>query len=289
MTPAFRGLDFVFTVAATDPALQAAIEHTFASCRVDDTADTQYTLLDRSTDSTRIVLFENDKRLLTTSDEALAFAYLIWQVNQRVVAESGRHLLLHAAAAARDSGVVLLPAPSGAGKSTLVAGLVASGFRYLTDDVCAIDLDTGRACAYPKPIAISARALPTLDLPREPERDEERDRFGGDDIYLSVSDLAGAVAVEPISPRLVVVPDYRDGARTEVHPLTRAEAAVLVAEQSFNFDALAPAALLVIAAVLRRCSCYRMTYSDLGEGVSIVSELMASAPDTTAAHIADDQ
>ncbi|MGH8977606.1 MAG: hypothetical protein ACRDV7_05990, partial [Acidimicrobiia bacterium] len=81
MTATFRGLDFGFTVTATDPTFRAAVEHAFAACRIEGTADVQYTLLDRGTDTTRIVLFENDKRLLTTSDEALAFAYLVWQVS----------------------------------------------------------------------------------------------------------------------------------------------------------------------------------------------------------------
>ena len=59
MTGVFRALDFVFSVSATDPALQDAVDHVYDACRVSGDATTQFTLLERGTDSTKIVVFQN--------------------------------------------------------------------------------------------------------------------------------------------------------------------------------------------------------------------------------------
>jgi HprK-related kinase A len=215
--------------------------------------------------------------LLTTSDEALALAYLVWQINQRAVAESGARLLLHAAAAARDESAVLLPAPSGAGKSTLVAGLVAAGFEYLTDDVCALDANGSCAVPYPKPIAIATPAVRELfDRPGAPLITGERSRFVGEEAFLSAADLGGTIASRAVAASLVVVPAYRAGAATRLEPLSRAEAAVLLAEQSFNFNELGGAGLFAIGELVRGCTCHRLTYSDLAAGVACISELLAA-------------
>lgn len=277
MTGVFRALDFVFSVSATDPPLQDAVDHVYDACRVSGDATTQFTLLERGTDTTKIVVFQNDERLVTTSDEALALAYLIWQINQRAVAVSGARLLLHAAAASRGDRAVLLPAPSGGGKSTLVAGLVAAGFEYLTDDVCAVDGNGSCALPYPKPIAIAASAVHKLfDRPGAPVITGARNRFVGDDAFLSAADLGGTVASGAVPAKLVVVPDYRAGATTRLEPLSRAEAAVLLAEQSFNFNDLGAPGLFAIGELVRGCTCHRLTYSDLAAGVACVSELLAA-------------
>ncbi len=62
---------------------------------------------------------------------------------------------LHAATARRGSRTVLIAGDSGAGKSTLVAGLAASGWEALGDELAAITLDAGgRPAVLPVPAPI---------------------------------------------------------------------------------------------------------------------------------------
>jgi hypothetical protein len=278
LTATFRALDFEFGVRATDAVLQAAIEHVFAPCRhALEHLTTQYTLLDRGASATRIAVFENDRRLLDTADEALAVAYLVWQVNQRAIAASSATLLLHAAAAARDERAVLLPAPSGAGKSTLVAGLVAAGCSYVTDDLSALTDDGRRVRPYPKPIALAAETV-ELFAGSPGLASGARARFVGTDVFLQPGDLGGVAARADTVVDLVVVPSYHERATTQVVPLSRGETAVLLAEQSFNFDALGTRALPVLAALLHGCECYRLTYGDLDAAVATITDLLRERP-----------
>lgn len=55
---------------------------------------------------------------------------------------------LHAGAAVVGGRALAVAGPSGAGKSTLVAGLARRGWPILSDDLCAVDLSTGKPMAH---------------------------------------------------------------------------------------------------------------------------------------------
>jgi len=64
-------------------------------------------------------------------------------------------LWLHAAAATRDHGGILLAGPAGAGKSTLVVQLIGHAWRLLADD--AVPLEMGNRTALPFPFSPGLR------------------------------------------------------------------------------------------------------------------------------------
>ena len=165
---------------------------------------------------------------------------------------------------------VLLPAPSGSGKSTLAAGLVAAGFGYLTDDVCAIDLETGRVRPYPKPITLATEVVRQFERGGHPLLDDEERALMHTDAYIRARHLGGHVGRESTA-RTIVVPTYTAGGRTELTAMSRAEAVIVLGEQSFNFNELAPDALRLAADLVRGCDCYRLTYSDLDAAVALIA------------------
>ncbi len=275
MTGSFSCLGFDFAIAATNPALQRTVDALYEPFRAPVEVTTQFTLVERAAPGptgVSILIFENDQQVRTTPDGALALAHLVWRVSQRVIdVASESFLLLHAAAVERGRNAILLPAPSGSGKSTLAAGLVAAGFGYLTDDVCAIDLETVRVRPYAKPISL------TIEVVRQFERggrallaDNERALMPAD-AYLTCAHLGGHVGRESTA-RTIVVPRYAAGDRTELTAMSRAEAVIVLGEQSFNFNDLAPGALALTADLVRGCDCYRLTYSDLDAAVGLIVE-----------------
>jgi hypothetical protein len=197
----------------------------------------------------------------------------VWDVNRRVIDASDRRLVLHASAAARDGFGAIFSAPSGAGKSTLVAGLVARGMSYVTDEAVAIDPERATVDPYPKPIALERGAWHLFD------DDDARDtsRYTTLTHYRTAASLGSAAVAAPVMPRLVIVPRYVPGGRPAVRPLARAEALMHLADQSFNFDTFGPARLPLLARVVEGCACYELDVHDLGDAAATVNRLLDEA------------
>ena len=257
MTATFRCLGFDFGVTATNPTLQRTVDALYAPFRAPVEVTTQFTLVERAAPGptgVSILIFENDQQVRTTPDRALALAHLVWRVSQHVIAvASESFLLLHAAAVERGRNAVLLPAPSGSGKSTLAAGLVAAGFGYLTDDVCAIDLETVRVRPYAKPISLAAGSRPAVRARRARAAGRRRARAHAHGrVHHRARTWADTSAARARRARSSC-PRYAAGSRTELTAMSRAEAVIVLGEQSFNFNELAPDALPLAADLVRGC------------------------------------
>jgi hypothetical protein len=270
----FRSLDLVFTLDATDPALRALMFELFEPLRSEDGAAIDVTV-DRAGDDLHVVGVDNET-VCTTHLPALALAHVLWEINSRAIERTAGSLLLHASAVARSGRVVLFPGRSGSGKSTLAAAFVASGYEYLTDDAVRIDVDRGRACTYPKPIGLGhdvvelLPALAALPVQYRP--------YLGDEWFVSAAMLGGAPGPDG-PPRLVVFPTYGPDAANRATPVSRAEALVLLCENSFNFTQLGPGVLDGLARMLQRCACYRFEFSDANRVIDFVGGMLADAPD----------
>ncbi len=278
VTAAFSCLGFDFGVTATAPDLQRTVDALYAPFRAPVEVTTVFTLLERpaaGATGVSVLIFENDQQVRATTDRALALAHLVWQVSQHVIAAASESfLLLHAAAVERGNRAVLLPAPSGSGKSTLAAGLVTAGFGYLTDDVSAITLETGQIRPYPKPITLATEVVRQFERGGHHLLDDEARALMHTDAYVPCTAFGGRVGRESTAGT-IVVPTYTVGRPTELTAMSRAEAVIVLGEQSFNFNELAPDALRLAADLVRACDCYRLTYSDLDAAVGLIA---AAAP-----------
>jgi hypothetical protein len=94
-----------------------------------------------------------------------------------MVLHQRRQIVLHASAVAVSGTAVLFCGPSGAGKSTLAAALSERGYRFLNDDVCALNFDCGRPRVHPdgRLLKLWAHALEALMLgPRKGDKVSSR-------------------------------------------------------------------------------------------------------------------
>jgi hypothetical protein len=62
--------------------------------------------------------------------------------------------LMHAALVEKDGRGLLLPGRSGSGKTSLALSLSQAGWRYVTDDVVPVDLQTASVMTFPRPANI---------------------------------------------------------------------------------------------------------------------------------------
>jgi hypothetical protein len=290
-----RALDFAWCARTNDETIARRITHLYDACRVDAADGThgaagtggtgvdgrhEY-VLDRRIDdgraSTTVSL--DGEPLLPRASDALALAFLAWDLNERARAATSGALLVHAAAVELDGDVVLLPGTSGAGKSTLAAALVADGFRYLTDEIAAIDLSTCIARPYPKPLALHRdawnllRAFRAYPPPADASQRTEH--------LVAPQDIpGGASARRGGQPRLLLFPS-RGATRTEVRAISRAQTVVSLATHTGNFESLGPGTLAAVAAVVGACRGFELHVGDPDDVAPLTRELLATRREAT--------
>ncbi len=167
-------------------------------------------------------------------------------------------LVLHAGAVVTDAGLLILPGASGAGKSTLTGALLRSGAQYLSDDAVGIQPDTWRACAFPKPLSLSARSREALDLgttqddhvdPRQlaphqsrPLREADGDRLG------------------------IVLPTYAEGIEPRMtEPVAPLEALRLLAPHATNLAFAGQRAFETLISLAREAPTQQLFHGDAVE------------------------
>ena len=204
-------------------------------------------------------------------DPAEALSVLFWHVNQQVLAHSQDRLLIHASAVEQGGEAIILPAPPESGKSTLAAGLVRSGFQYLTDEVVAIDRATGVIDPFPRALSVDQGSWHVLaDL--RPQLPPDTHRFASKQWQIPPQSIRPDAVGTRARPRTIILPRYREGSPTELVPLERVQAVRAMAEQSFNLVVHGGQALAVLAKLARDAQCYRLTVSDLGDACDLIVE-----------------
>lgn len=269
--PTFRSnhrlANYDFSVRCHDAELAAALE-ALAGCRVDDrTADAEvFELRPHRSDGGRVELLLGTTCLARGSIETIVDR-LIWEASTRAF-RTDAFLFVHAGVVSLEGRGVMLPGPAEHGKSTTVAGLVRSGFDFLSDEAAAIDPADGTVHPFPRPLSLSPASLLALD------GDAARiEPLGDRDRHLSPDDLrAGSLGTScPIS--FIVAPAYGAHVATTIEPMSRSETLRLLVEQTFNLDRLGGSGFRLLADVVRQAECFRLTISALPAAVEAVQTL----------------
>ncbi|HUX88900.1 MAG TPA: hypothetical protein VMW65_17985 [Chloroflexota bacterium] len=209
------------------------------------------------------------------ADAMAAVGGLEWAITTAAVERLGeRYLLFHSGAVALRGEGILLPAVAGSGKTTLVAGLLAAGFQYLSDEVAVLDLKRRTLLPFPRSLCIKSGSRPVL-TPLYPALAAAPDypRFAGDTAaYLPPP--SGSWPAGPVPMKVVVLPRYLAGAPTALVPITRARALQGLLEQSFSARRTGPVAITTAIEVLRDARCYALTVGDLSRAVELLHELV---------------
>jgi hypothetical protein len=199
--------------------------------------------------------------------------WFAWQVNRSAVDRSAEELLvLHAAAAGRSRHAVLLAGASGAGKSTLAAALTLAGFEYLGEESVGVTSE-GLVVANPKPLALDDDSRAALGAYAPSVAD-----LAADHPLVAPTALGAVGALDARAvPALIVQPRYEKHAATQTTPMSAADAAILLADQSFNFPVLGADALRTIAGMARRARAFTLVFDDLPPAVAALQSLFDEA------------
>jgi hypothetical protein len=239
-TRTFRALDLVFDIRTTDPELARFLDHAFGTLPEVDPADPAHVRFGiaevRDTDGvTRHRLYRRGRVLARYDDPGEALPRLFSLINAGVRAAGRHRLFLHAAVVGDEGNSLLLTGSSHAGKSTLAAALVAGGAAYGTDELLALDPDTGARDCFRRPMTLRLASHPLLDgaaIP--PPRGLER--------YASIMWPVRAADLHPAGRELdpvppvgaVVFPEYLPACTLDWEAISRAEALARLQRESWH-------------------------------------------------------
>jgi hypothetical protein len=204
-------------------------------------------------------------------DLSVATATVVWRLNA-IAAESTAHLLLHGGCVAGPrGGAVLLIGGSGAGKSTLTAACVAAGLTYISDELTAVDLRTGRLTPYPKPLGLDRERLVPGSSLGAVAMAEDRIRDDG----RSVPVARAAQVAGPVAPAALVFARYEPGAAITETRLDSAWALLALAAHTTTLTALRGTALAWLAGLALAYPARQLTYGATDEAVAVVQRAAA--------------
>ena len=230
----------------------------------------------------RQVRFSSDgERPFEPLPQSHAFAQMEWAMNWSVSMRAHQYLMLHAAVLERGGRALVMPAPPGSGKSTLCAALTHSDWRLMTDELCLVDLVDQRIHAAARPVSLKNNSLDVIRryAPQAVFGAVTRGTTKGDVVHMRVPQAHVERMQESARPRLVVFPRYAAGEPTRLTPLPKAPAMIELGKNAFNYLVLGLQGFEVLGAMLERCDCYELRYSDLHDAIPRLSDLLDGLPE----------
>lgn len=188
---------------------------------------------------------------------------------------ANQFLAIHSATLERNGRALLMPAPPGAGKSTLCSGLIARGWRLLSDEFALVDPATRLLVPVPRPVALKDRSIGLIS-------DWTDDAVFGAAVVNNEQQLVAylrppAASVDATELRcpagLIIIPEYAAESNATVVAVTRARAVMHLADNSFNYNLHGREGFECLADLAEAAPCVRLRYSRLPDGVAAVDRL----------------
>lgn len=152
------------------------------------------------------LLYAGVQRLARSTDIDQVLEAFESDVQHYVAQEARRRVFVHAGVVGCGGRAVIIPGRSYSGKSTLVAELVKAGATYYSDEYAVLDA-RGWVHPYTRPLSI-------------------RENGTGSMKQHVVEDLGGSRGIKSLAPGLVVVSQYKSGARWRPRQLSEGEGAL---------------------------------------------------------------
>jgi HprK-related kinase A len=206
--------------------------------------------------------------------QAQAGPLLEWGLNWTIATEMNGYLLIHAAVAARKELAVIMPAPPGSGKTTLAAGLMAAGWRVLSDEFAVIDPHDGLIRPCLKALSLKEGAIDLLEARAGNHLLSDRYATPKGTVTLMRPSAASVQAIDKAARvRWIVVPRYDPEASLHLDGITRSRAAYTLAANAFNYHILGERGFHALANVASQADGYTLLHGNLDAAVARIDRL----------------
>ena len=199
-----------------------------------------------------------------------ALPLMEWGANYLIGRRFNELLLLHAGVVERDGFALVLPALPGSGKSTLTAALSLRGWRLLSDEFGALDLQRGSFRPVLKPAALKNESIEVIQrfAPLAEMGPVFPKTRKGRVAHLAPSAQAVAARHQHAWPGAIVLPRWQAGHATELTPVSAQMSFSALAFNAFNYARLGAAGFQATVALTQRCPTWQLIYSDLEDALA---------------------
>ncbi len=160
------------------------------------------------------LLYRDIGRLARTRNLEEALEMFESDLQMHVATEAPRRVFVHAGVVGWKGQAILVPGRSYSGKTTLIAELIKAGAIYYSDEYAVLDAQ-GRVHPYPRPLQI-----------REGETGKQQ-RY-------PVEKLGGRAGVKPLPVKLVIVSQYKPGAKWRPRALSAGQGVLELLNQTVS-------------------------------------------------------
>jgi HprK-related kinase A len=198
-----------------------------------------------------------------------AYPLLEWGMNWCMAAHKHNYLLIHGAILEKNGEAIIFPAPPGSGKSTLCAYLANTGWRLLSDEMTVINIQTGLAHPFVRPICLKNNSIDLVKswFPNVVVSNIARDTAKGDVAHVkppeqSVRDIRNTTKV-----RAIVLPHFTPDKQLDVYALNKCESYQALSSNAFNEGILGVDGFNTMTRLIEQTDTVEIYYNDL-EAVS---------------------
>lgn len=225
------------------------------------------------------IFVAGDHMLADAAPLALAHGLLAAEMGMNLQMALGwrRHLLLHASVVEKDGRALLMSGESGSGKSTMAALLGEAGWRLLADEFALIDLDSGLAVPFPRPVSLKNAGITAVrDVVGEGRLGPLMAATPKGDIRHMIPNAAALAGMDrPAVPALLIFPRF--GAPGAARPVEAAEAFIRLTHASTNYVALGEPGFGALARLVESVPAVALDYASGAEGMALIEQLWSAA------------
>lgn len=166
---------------------------------------------------------------------------------------------VHAATLEFRERAIIFPASSGSGKSTFTWGMLHNGFRYLSDELAPIDLDTMQVLAYPHALCLKSEPPGPYQLPRAVIRTSHA-------LHVPVAQFADALGPVAVPLTEIFFLEYHPAAaKPEIRRISASAAAARLFSHALNPLAHSNSGLDAAIHIVKKVKCYELQIAVLEE------------------------
>ena len=186
-----------------------------------------------------------------------------------------KHLLFHAAVIEKGGRAGVFPGETGSGKTTLAAALVAEGYRYFSDELAVLNVDSLRVLPLPLPMSVKPESVRPLShyYPGLRKCATHLRTDGKKVRYLPPSATAFAgIDDDPAPIDFLVFPRYTKGAENRLVELDRLGGLQRLAKTGSSNRDLTTRDVEAMLSLLERIPCYELVFSELSQAILLLEE-----------------